>query len=67
MCRFVSHDVAASRHTVSLKSADDVDICSLLSIRTGAVDSVNAMQIAPRIISPGKHKVIHNTHTHTPF
>jgi len=58
-CEFVSHDTDTGRHLVSLKSADEVDVCSLVDITRDFVSDseVNAPQIACHDISPGKHKV----------
>ena len=56
-CRFVSHDADTGRHLVSLKSADDVDVCSLVDIPPDVSDSIDVPQIARHSISPGKHKV----------
>ena len=56
-CRFVSRDADTGRHLVSLKSADEVDVCSLVDIPPDVSDSIDVPLIARHIISPGKHKV----------
>ena len=56
-CRFVSQDADSGRHLVSLTSAEEVDVCSLVGITPDVNESVDAPQIAPHVVSSGKHKV----------
>ena len=67
-CQFVSHDADTGRYLVSLKSADDVDVCGMFADVSDAVtgpvedhqmtgDQKVDTAFQPVAISPGKHTV----------
>jgi len=70
-CEFVSCDVESGLHLVSLKSADDVDVCSMFTVTSDVTDTVevtssdhrdvtrdrSTVYVSPTVISPGKHRV----------
>jgi len=69
-CQFVSRDVDTGRYLVSLKSAEDVDVCGLFADTADVSDTaaegreVTSQEEAettyqPAVISSGKHRVSH--------
>ena len=78
-CQFVSSDADTGRHSVSLKSAGDVDVSSMFIDTSDVAETADIGQVTsrqqldttfqPPVISPGKHRVSHfylcDSHPHS--